>query len=209
MDKGANLEIAQRTAMGGFVARLYGIILWLPQIVKSFGYGNTAVGFITAIPFLGAVIAQILWTRHSDRTGERLGHVVGACLVASLGLGASAWLGYPYDGHTLGPIIADLQKLTGVEAQRIHVDKGYRGHTYPNRFRVWISGQVRRVTKTIRREMKRRAAVEPVIVTSRPNTAWAATTSRAAPATESTPSSPPPASTSTCCCAGSNGFCGP
>lgn len=29
--------------------------------------------------------------------------------------------------------------------------------------RVWISGQVRRVTPTIKREMKRRAAVEPVI----------------------------------------------
>ena len=78
-------------------------------------------------------------------------------------LHAKALHGNPYDGHTLGPIIADLEQLTGVEAQRIHVDKGYRGHTYPNRFRVWISGQVRRVTKTIRREMKRRAAVEPVI----------------------------------------------
>ena len=53
--------------------------------------------------------------------------------------------------------------MTGVEAQRIHVDKGYRGRSHPNRFKVWISGQVRRVTKTIRREMKRRAAVEPVI----------------------------------------------
>jgi hypothetical protein len=28
---------------------------------------------------------------------------------------------------------------------------------------LWISGQVRRVTKPIRREMRRRAAVEPVI----------------------------------------------
>ena len=28
---------------------------------------------------------------------------------------------------------------------------------------MWITGQVRRVTKPIRREMKRRAAVEPVI----------------------------------------------
>src|SRR3546814_6540622 len=56
-----------------------------------------------------------------------------------------------------------MEQLTGVEARRIHVDKGYRGHNYPNKFRVWISGQVRRVTKTIRREMKRRAAVEPVI----------------------------------------------
>jgi IS5 family transposase len=78
-------------------------------------------------------------------------------------LHAKALHGNPFDGHTLGPIIADLQKRTGVEVQRIHVDKGYRGHNYPNRFRVWISGQVRRVTKTIRREMKRRAAVEPVI----------------------------------------------
>jgi IS5 family transposase len=40
---------------------------------------------------------------------------------------------------------------------------GYRGHSHPHRFRVWISGQARRVTKAIRREMKRRAAVEPVI----------------------------------------------
>jgi IS5 family transposase len=71
--------------------------------------------------------------------------------------------GNPFDGHTLQPIIADLQKLTGAEVHRIHVDKGYRGHNYPHRFRVWISGQVRRVTKTIRREMRRRAAVEPVI----------------------------------------------
>jgi hypothetical protein len=69
----------------------------------------------------------------------------------------------PSMGHTLGPVIADMEKLTGVEARRIHVDKGYRGHNHPHRFRVWISGQVRRVTASIRREMKRRAAVEPVI----------------------------------------------
>ena len=77
----------------------------------------------------------------------------------------------PRDGRTLGPIIADLERLTGVETRRIHVDKslpprrrGYRGHNHPHRFRVWISGQVRRVARRrIRREMRRRAAVEPVI----------------------------------------------
>jgi DDE family transposase len=46
---------------------------------------------------------------------------------------------------------------------RIHADKGYRGHNYPDRFKVWISGQARRVTQVIRREMRRRAPVEPVI----------------------------------------------
>ena len=78
-------------------------------------------------------------------------------------LHAQALHGNPYDGHTLGPVVAELEKLTGVETTRIHVDKGYRGHNHPKKFRVWITGQLRRVTKPIRREMKRRAAVEPVI----------------------------------------------
>jgi hypothetical protein len=46
--------------------------------------------------------------------------------------------------------------LTGVAIRRIHGDKSYRGHNYPDRFKVWISGQVRRVTKAIRREMRLR-----------------------------------------------------
>jgi transposase, IS5 family len=78
-------------------------------------------------------------------------------------LHAKALHGNPFDGHTLGPVIADLEKLTGIQTRRIHVDKGYRGHNHTEKFRVWITGQVRRVTRPIRREMKRRAAVEPVI----------------------------------------------
>jgi len=78
-------------------------------------------------------------------------------------LHAKALYGNPYDGHTLGPVVTALEQLTGVETKRIHVDKGYRGHNHAHKFRVWVSGQVRRVTKAIRREMKRRAAVEPVI----------------------------------------------
>ena len=74
-------------------------------------------------------------------------------------LHAKALHGNPFDGHTLGPVIAELEALTGVETRRIHVDKGYRGHNHQEKFRVWISGQVRRVTAPIRR----RAAVEPVI----------------------------------------------
>src|SRR5262250_912263 len=78
-------------------------------------------------------------------------------------LHAKALHGNPFDGHTLGPVITELEALTGIETRRIHVDKGYRGHSHAQKFRVWISGQVRRVTAPIRREMRRRAAVEPVI----------------------------------------------
>lgn len=42
---------------------------------------------------------------------------------------------------------------------------GYRGHIAPpgHRFSVYTAGQKRRVTEQIKREFKRRAAVEPVI----------------------------------------------
>jgi transposase, IS5 family len=78
-------------------------------------------------------------------------------------LHAKALHGNPYDGRTLGPTITDLEKPTGVETRRIHVDKGYRGHNHPHKFRVWISGQVRQLAASIRSEMRRRSAVEPVI----------------------------------------------
>jgi len=38
-------------------------------------------------------------------------------------LHAKALHGNPFDGHTLGPVVADLERLTGVETRRIHVDK--------------------------------------------------------------------------------------
>jgi len=37
--------------------------------------------------------------------------------------------GNPFDGHTLEPMVAELEALTGIETHRIHVDKGYRGRT--------------------------------------------------------------------------------
>jgi len=38
-------------------------------------------------------------------------------------LHAKALHGNPYDGHTLGPVVAGLEALTGIETRRIHVDK--------------------------------------------------------------------------------------
>src|SRR5262245_57971865 len=62
-------------------------------------------------------------------------------------LHAKALHGNPLDGHTLGPVVAELEALTGVETRletrRIHVDKGYRGHNHTQKFRVWISAQAR------------------------------------------------------------------
>src|SRR5438270_9552300 len=45
-------------------------------------------------------------------------------------LHAKALHGNPFDGHTLGPVITELEQQTGIETRRIHVDKGYRGHNH-------------------------------------------------------------------------------
>jgi transposase, IS5 family len=78
-------------------------------------------------------------------------------------LHAKALPGNPYDGHTLRAVIEDTQRLTGREIERAYVDKGYRGHDAPNPHRVFISGQKRGVFGVIKRELRRRAAIEPVI----------------------------------------------
>jgi IS5 family transposase len=78
-------------------------------------------------------------------------------------LHAKSLPGNPYDGHTLRDVIEDTQKLTGCEIERAYVDKGYRGHDAQNPRRVFISGQKRGVFGVIKRELKRRAAIEPVI----------------------------------------------
>jgi IS5 family transposase len=78
-------------------------------------------------------------------------------------LHAKALPGNPYDGHTLRAAIEDTERLTGREIERAYVDKGYRGHDAANPHRVFISGQKRGVFGVIKRELRRRSAIEPVI----------------------------------------------
>jgi transposase, IS5 family len=78
-------------------------------------------------------------------------------------LHAKALPGNPYDGHTLRGIIEETQRLTGREIERAYVDKGYRGHATENPHRVFISGQRRGVFGRIKRELRRRPAIEAVI----------------------------------------------
>jgi len=62
-------------------------------------------------------------------------------------------------------VIPEIEDLTGATLKRILADAGYRGHNAPGvyKLRVFTAGQKRRVIPAIKRQMKRRAAVEPVI----------------------------------------------
>ena len=78
-----------------FVAALYGMQFWLPQIVKAFGLTNAQTGFVTAIPYLFGTVAMILWARHSDATRERVMHVGAPSFLIAIALAVSSYLTDP------------------------------------------------------------------------------------------------------------------
>ena len=98
------------------------------------------------------------------RQGQRRHHLK-RCKGGQFAIYAKALPGNPYDGHTLARIIPAIEQLIGNQIERLHADAGYRGHNAPPdyKFKVYTSRQKRRLTPQIKREMRRRAAVEPVI----------------------------------------------
>ncbi len=102
------------------------------------------------------------------------------------------------------PSIPDMERTIGNGITRILADAGYRGHNAPlsYRFKVFTSGQKRRMTPVIKREMRRRSAVEPVIGHIKNGHRWTATILPVHRATPSMPSFPPPAITSASCSTG-------
>ena len=73
--------------------------------------------------------------------------------------------GAPYDGHTLAAVLPEIEAQIGVSLSRIFADAGYKGHnaSEKHRLKVFTSGQKRGVTDQIKRQLRRRSAVEPVI----------------------------------------------
>ena len=65
----------------------YGVFLWLPSILReASGYRGWRLSLVTALPFVVALVGMVLIGRHSDRTGERKGHVAACAMTGALGL---------------------------------------------------------------------------------------------------------------------------
>jgi len=79
-------------------------------------------------------------------------------------LGIQALHGNPFDGHTLKEAISQAEDLAGFEAGEIYVDRGYKGHNYDGGGIVHLARQgMRRIKPSLRKWLRRRSAVEPVI----------------------------------------------
>jgi MFS transporter, ACS family, tartrate transporter len=78
---------------------LSGINNWMPTIIKSLGtLSNLQVTSVTAIPWICAAIAAVLWGRHSDRRNERYINLAIPLVIGAAGFAASAYVSSPLIG---------------------------------------------------------------------------------------------------------------
>jgi transposase, IS5 family len=103
-------------------------------------------------PYEFGVKVSLATTLPHSKGGQFIAHV-------------KAMPGNPYDGHTLAAVLPEIEAQIGAPLARVVADRGYRGHNArPDmKFKVILSGQRRRVTDAIKRELRRRSAIEPVI----------------------------------------------
>jgi ACS family tartrate transporter-like MFS transporter len=69
---------------------LYGINLWLPQIIHGMGYSTRTTGFIAALPYAVSMVAMVAWARLSDKKGERIWHAALTMLLAAAALAVAS-----------------------------------------------------------------------------------------------------------------------
>ena len=86
----------------GAVYGLYALSFFLPTIIAGFSetfgtdFSIVEIGFITAIPYSFGVIAMLLWSRHSDKTGERVWHVALPLFVGGAAIPVALYMSSPF-----------------------------------------------------------------------------------------------------------------
>ena len=73
----------------------YSVTLFLPALVTQLGYSNSQTGLILAFPPFFGAIGMVLFSRHSDRTGERKFHVAASLVMLGLGIAGGTLLENP------------------------------------------------------------------------------------------------------------------
>jgi ACS family tartrate transporter-like MFS transporter len=97
----------------GFTLGSYGVLFWLPQIIKASGLSNLTVSVLTAIPYVFATAAMIWWALLVDKSGKKISNLAIACGLGAAGLVISVLSGSLYVG-LLGLTIA----LIGITSAR-------------------------------------------------------------------------------------------
>ena len=70
----------------GIVTASLGMLIFLPQIVKTLGFTNMQVGWVTMIPYICGAAAMVFVGWLSDRSGERRWNLFVTCMLGCIGL---------------------------------------------------------------------------------------------------------------------------
>jgi ACS family tartrate transporter-like MFS transporter len=74
----------------------YGIVFFMPQIIKGMGLSNLMTGFVASVPYIVGTLGLMAWGYSSDRLNERHWHLIAASMLAAAGLFAAGWFGSSY-----------------------------------------------------------------------------------------------------------------
>ncbi|MBY3987995.1 MFS transporter [Rhodococcus fascians] len=86
----------------GITYGLYSLSFFLPSIVAGFkktfdtDFSLVTTGLIVAVPFAVGALAMVLWSRHSDRTGERTWHVAIPTLIGAVSIPVALYMDSPF-----------------------------------------------------------------------------------------------------------------
>jgi ACS family tartrate transporter-like MFS transporter len=81
----------------GIGTATYGVVYFLPQIIKGWGLTNLQTGLVSSIPDIVGTIGMVVWGHFSDRSADRRRSAATALMVCTVGLiglglfGTSAW----------------------------------------------------------------------------------------------------------------------
>ena len=81
----------------GINAAAYGLILFMPQIIRGLGVSNTMTPLVNAIPYGIAALVMVFWSIHSDRKMERHWHAAIPAACAGVALISCAVLRDPVE----------------------------------------------------------------------------------------------------------------
>jgi MFS transporter, ACS family, tartrate transporter len=74
----------------------YGIVFFMPQIVKQMGLSDMMTGLVSSGPYVIGTIGLLAWGWSSDRHKERRWHLITASTLGAIGLAFAAWSGASY-----------------------------------------------------------------------------------------------------------------
>jgi ACS family tartrate transporter-like MFS transporter len=74
----------------------YGIVFFMPQIIKGIGLSNMMTGLLSSLPYVVGTVGLLAWGWSSDRNKERRWHLITASAVGALGLAFAGWSGASY-----------------------------------------------------------------------------------------------------------------